>query len=110
LGVPLVSLLSVIPVAASGSPTAKDLLSSIGIRILAAADYRVVGLSILALYVLLSVARLLAYGSLPNVTQSLYCVLGLGSLFSALAIACVFLLTKPPAFDQLLVISWFPLG
>ncbi len=89
------------PVVATLPVTAADPINSLGLLILKAADYRLVALATLGLYLLLSLIPLTRHGAWPGMEESIHGVLGLLSLFGTVTIGCVFLLTKPPAIDML---------
>ncbi len=77
------------------------MLNEYGRWILEQADYRVVGLTTLLIVVVFVVTRRVRYGRWPGVTESQTVLLKVLSIFSALAVGIVFLLTKPPAIDIL---------
>lgn len=76
-------------------------LNAFGLATLDDLDYRFVAIFTLALYVLGSLIVLCHSRKWPDLRESLSSILGIISVFSGVAIFCVFDLTKPPAIDRL---------
>ncbi len=87
------------------SPTAeRDVISSldlIGREILQKNDYRLVAIVSLLIVLLFALVRRLRFRAWPSVTDCLRVALSLITLWSALLVGVVFLLTRPPAIESL---------
>jgi hypothetical protein len=78
-----------------------DPINRLGLEVLGLGDYRVVGIATVALYVVFSFVKLARHRAWPGTVESMRGVVAILSLFGAVSVCCVFLLTKPPAIDKL---------
>ena len=80
---------------------ASDPFNTLGLAILNILDTRHAGLYSLMLCLPLALVKRTFRGKWPGQTEWLRGVLGIVSLFGAISILCIFLLTDPPAMDKL---------
>jgi len=78
-----------------------DPINRVGLEVLGLGDYRVVGIATVAIYVVFSLIKLARHRAWPGTMESMRGVVAILSLFGAVSVCCVFLLTKPPAIDKL---------
>jgi hypothetical protein len=78
-----------------------DPINRLGLEVLGLGDYRVVGIATVVIYVLFSLVKLTRQRAWPGTVESMRGVVAILSLFGAVSVCCVFLLTKPPAIDKL---------
>ncbi len=78
-----------------------DPINRLGLEVLGLGDYRVVGIATVALFVVFSLVKRVRHKAWPGTVESMRGVVAILSLFGAVSVCCVFLLTKPPAIDRL---------
>jgi hypothetical protein len=78
-----------------------DRMTRLGLEVLDLAEYRVLALTAIVLYFLFSLIKLARQKAWPDAKESIRGIFAILSIFGAVTVCCVFLLTKPPAIEKL---------
>lgn len=84
----------------STTTTITDPLNDLGLTLLSA-DYRHIAITTLIIAVILAVTKFWRFKKLPSPIEGAAGILSILSIYSAIVVGSVFLLTKPPAIDRL---------